>query len=216
MSTVPVVINVKENIQNAINIHSVLVTYSPVVITMCIILLSVFSQRLQGITFFVFLFVFSFIRNGIITLLPSLPPSNNDECVKFPVLNVHANDGFNIFYITFLFVYLIVPMFMLVPLNYALLIILFLYLFYIYIQAGRSGCVSPPYIFGNFCYGILSSLLSLFIIMSCNLTQQLFLYDSVSDAVKCSKPSEQTFKCSVYQNGQLVSSNTSTSTTTAT
>jgi hypothetical protein len=68
-------------------------------------------------------------------------------------------------------------------------------------------------IFGNLCYGILSSIVTLVIIMSCNLTPQLFLYDSVSDAVKCSKPSEQTFKCSVYQNGQLVSSNTTNSNT---
>jgi hypothetical protein len=208
----PITKNVEVNFENIINIKSVMVSYSPIIITMCIILLSAFSQRMQGITFFLFLFVFSFIRNIILSFVSSPPPpSNNKECVKIPVFSVYTNDGFNIFYITYLYIYLIGPMFMLVPMNYVLIILLGLYLVYIYLEAGKSGCVSGIYIFGNCCYGILSSILTLVIIMSCNLTQQLFLYDSVSDAVKCSKPSQQSFKCSVYQNGQLISSNTTSS-----
>jgi hypothetical protein len=188
-----------------------MVSYSPIIITLCIILLSAFSQTMQGITFFIFLFVFSFIRIAIIKLLVPEPDGsikNKSDCVTFPVVSAYNNDGFNIFYITYLYGYIIGPMFMLVPLNYVLIVFLGLYLIYIYIQAFHVGCVSGGYIIGNCLYAILSVAATISIIMSCNLASQLFLYDSVSDAIKCSKPSKQTFKCSVYQNGQLISSNT--------
>jgi len=35
----------------------------------------------------------------------------------------------------------------------------------------------------------------------------LYFDEMESNAVKCEKPSSQTFKCSVYKNGVLVSSN---------
>jgi hypothetical protein len=211
--TNPVTINKTVQILNSINVSTVMVSYSPIIITLCIILLSAFSQTMQGITFFIFLFVFSFIRIAIIKLLVPAPEDgtqNKSDCVSFPVVSAYNNDGFNIFYITYLYGYIVAPMIMLVPLNYVLIIFLGLYLVYIYIKAFQTGCVSSGYITANFFYAILSVAATISIIMSCNLVPQLFLYDSVSDAIKCSMPSKQSFKCSVYQNGQLISSNTTT------
>lgn len=215
--TNPIKTNKAVQILNSINISTVMVSYSPIIITLCIILLSAFSQTMQGITFFIFLFVFSFIRIALIKLLfppPDDNAQNTSDCVSFPIVTAYNNDGFNIFYITYLYGYIIAPMIMLVPLNYVLIVFLGLYLIYIYIKAYQTGCVSPGYITGNCLYAILSVAATISIIMSCNLVPQLFLYDSVSDAVKCSKPSNQTFKCSVYKNGQLISSNTTNSNTT--
>jgi hypothetical protein len=194
------------SIQNSTNMNTVLVSYSPILLTFCIILLSAFSQTTQGLTFFAFLFLFSFIRIIIINLVVKTPPEDKKGCVNIPVVSVYNNDGFNIFYITYLFGYIVAPMINMVPMNYVLLIFLGVYMIWIFIKS--YGCLSGGYIVGNFLYGIISVTLTMCIIISCNIQTQLFLYDSVSDAVKCSMPSKQTFKCNVYQNGQLISSST--------
>jgi hypothetical protein len=209
--TNPVQTNQQVTLLNSINMNTVLVSYSPIIITLCIILLSAFSQTMQGITFFLFLFLFSFIRIALIKLLvtpPSGGNSNNPDCVNFPIVSAYDNDGFNIFYITYLYGYIVTPMLTLVPMNYVLIIFLGIYLIYIFIQALRSNCVSGGYVVGNFFYAIISVTITMSIITACKIESQLFLYDSVSDAIKCSMPSKQSFKCSVYQNGQLISSNT--------
>jgi len=207
----PVTTSQKVNLLNSINMNTVLVSYSPIIITLCIILLSAFSQTMQGITFFLFLFLFSFIRIALIKLLveaPSGGTSNNPDCVNFPIVSAYDNDGFNIFYITYLYGYIVTPMLTIVPMNYVLIIFLGIYLIYIFIQAIRSKCVSGGYVVGNFFYALISVSVTMSIITACKIETQLFLYDSVSDAIKCSMPSKQSFKCSVYQNGQLISSNT--------
>jgi len=207
----PVITNQQVNLLNSINMNTVLVSYSPIIITLCIILLSAFSQTMQGITFFLFLFLFSFIRIALIKLLvqsPSGGNTKNPDCVNFPIVTAYDNDGFNIFYITYLYGYIVTPMLTIVPMNYVLIIFLGIYLIYIFIQALRSNCVSGGYVVGNFFYAIISVAVTMSIITACKIETQLFLYDSVSDAIKCSMPSKQTFKCSVYQNGQLISSNT--------
>jgi len=209
--SIPVQTNQQVNILNSIKMNTVLVSYSPIIITLCIILLSAFSQTMQGITFFLFLFLFSFIRIALIKLLvesPSGGNTNNPDCINFPIVTAYDNDGFNIFYITYLYGYIVAPMINLVPMNYVLIIFVGIYLIYIFIQALRSNCVSGGYVVGNFFYAIISVTITMSIITACKIESQLFLYDSVSDAIKCSMPSKQSFKCSVYQNGQLISSNT--------
>ena len=211
----PITTPIEYNFLNVTSFDSVLVGYSPILLTFCIILLSAFSQTTQGLTFFAFLLLFSFIRIILIKLLvekPTDPSGSSDDkenCVNFSVIQAYNNDGFNIFYITYLFGYIITPMFQMVPMNYILIIFLGVYMIWIFIKSFK--CVGGGYIVGNMLYAILSVTITMCIIVACNIQSQLFLYDSISDAVKCSMPSKQSFKCNVYQNGQLISSTNSNS-----
>jgi hypothetical protein len=210
--SIPVTTNVAATITNSINdINTVIVGYSPVLITFLIVFLSAFSQTWQGCFFFASLFLFCFIRSLLIRNL-STQPSNisTPNCVDyiFPFTG-YKNDGFNIFYITFLFGYIISPMLLkMVPVNIALIVILGVYTVWVWIIGIRSSCVSSGYLIGNIVYGIISVSITISIILSFKLESYLFLYDSVSDSIKCSMPSKQSFKCNVYKNGELISSNT--------
>ena len=76
-------------------------------------------------------------------------------------------------------------------------------MFYIMIFSYSSNCVKLSYIVANFIYAIAAVAATISIIIYSKIETQLFLYVGVSDAVKCSMPSNQTFKCSVYKNGEL-------------
>ena len=214
-TVVPVQRNLIATITTSVNdLNIVIVGYSPILITFLIIFLSAFSQTWQGIFFFASLFLFCFIRSLLIRNLFSAPTDGlSQNCVDYiyPFIG-YKNDGFNIFYITFLFGYIVSPMILkIVPINIALIVILGLYTVWVWIYSLKSECVNYIYLFGNIIYGIISVSITISIILSAKWELLLFSYDSVSDSVKCSMPSKQSFKCNVYKNGELISSNTNTS-----
>lgn len=213
-AAVPVQQNLIATITNTVNnLNLVIVAYSPILITFLIIFLSAFSQTWQGIFFFASLFLFCFIRSLLIRNLFRAPDDSAQNCVDYMYpFTGYKNDGFNIFYITFLFGYIVSPMILkIVPINIALIVILGLYTVWVWIFSFKNECVNYNYLFGNIIYGIISVSITISIILSAKWELLLFSYDSVSDSVKCSMPSKQSFKCNVYKNGELISSNTNTS-----
>jgi hypothetical protein len=205
-ATIPTAL--KANIQNiniTSNYNDIIVGYSPLLLTFSIIIVTIFSQTTQGLTFISFLLLFSFIR--ILFLKVASPPETKNNCINFKLIQAFDNDGFNIFYITYLFGYLVAPMIpplVLIPLNTILVTFLGAYMIYIIIYSYlTSQCINAKYIFFNLIYGIGAVAATITIIVSSKLESQLFLYVGLSDAVKCSIPSNQTFKCSVYKNGVL-------------
>ena len=213
---IPVQTNVNANIIPSVNnLNLVIVGYSPILITFLIVFLSAFSQTWQGCFFFASLFLFCFIRSLLIRNLSTAPSSNIStvSCVDYIYpFTGYKNDGFNIFYITFLFGYIISPMILkMVPINITLIVILGLYTVWVWIIGLRTSCVTSGYLIGNIIYGIITVSITISIILSFKLESYLFLYDSISDSVKCSMPSKQSFKCNVYKNGELISSNTNSS-----
>jgi hypothetical protein len=203
----PIPIAVQANIQNIMtttNYNDIIVGYSPVLLTFSIIIITAFSQTTQGLTFMGFLLLFSFIRKIFVYFGGAPTPIPN--CINFPVIQ-YDNDGFNVFYIIFLFGYLVAPMIpplSMIPMNVLLVTILGAYMCYIIIYSSYN-CVNWGYITFNLIYAIGAVAATIFIMISSNLQSQLFLYVGASDAVKCSMPSNQSFKCSVYKNGELQS-----------
>jgi hypothetical protein len=210
----PITISAITNLIATNNIINVIVNYSPILITFLIIFLSAFSQTWKGFFFFIILFLFCSIRTLIISTSFTDEDNRSQTCVKYMLpFAKYKKDGFNIFYITFLFGYIISPMILkIVPINIPLIVILGLYTIFVWGMTYTHDCVSGYYLFGNIIYSIISVSITISIILSAKWESLLFLYnssDSVSDSVKCSMPSNQSFKCNVYKNGELISSNTS-------
>jgi hypothetical protein len=95
------------------------------------------------------------------------------------------------------------PPLSLIPINTLLITFLGAYMFYIMIFSYTSNCVKLSYIVANFIYALAAVAATITIMIYSKIETQLFLYVGVSDAVKCSMPSKQSFKCSVYKNGEL-------------
>ena len=207
-------IALQANIQNIMGSSSIytfndiIVGYSPILLTFSIIIITAFSQTTQGLTFILFLLLFSFIRLMFSYMFSGgVSTSPQANCVNFPIIQ-YPNDGFNVFYITYLFAYLVAPMFpplSLIPINTILITFLGAYMFYVMIFSYSSSCINIAYIIFNFIYALAAVAATITIMIYIKIETQLFLYVGVSDAVKCSMPSKQSFKCSVYKNGELQS-----------
>jgi len=202
----PIPTIVQANLQNITNNYNdIIVGYSPILLTFSIIIITAFSQTTQGLTFIGFFLLWSFIRILFLKLQNPNQTTTN-KCVNFKYIQAFDNDGFSIFYITYLYGYLTGPMFIpIIPMNTILITVLGAYMLYIIIYSMTSGCTSIFYVIFNIFYGIGAVAATIAIIRSSKIESELFLQVGVSDAVKCSMPSKQSFKCSVYKNGELQS-----------
>ena len=118
-STVPIKTAVDGNLINVIDYTTICLGYSPIILSICILLISFFYQTYQGILFFIFLIVFSFFRKTILpsavnstlnTPTPVYSSGDKIKCSYFPIFQNSSMDGFNIFFITFVTGYFITPM----------------------------------------------------------------------------------------------------------
>ena len=85
-----------------------------------------------------------------------------------------------------------------------------IYLVVVVIYNHKDQCSSLNTSICNIIYGIVSVMLSVIMLVSVGLSGTLFNEDLTSDATICSMPSKQSFKCTVYKNGEIISSSTNT------
>ena len=128
------------------------------------------------------------------------------NCSTFTIFQYDKSDGFVTFFVTFVAGYILAPMFIKNIYNIPVMAILLLYLLIVTLYQNNDGCCTLSTSLSNILYGVLSAALTVIILVSAGLTDKLFTEDLVSDATVCSMPSKQSFKCSVYKNGELVSS----------
>jgi len=188
----------------------VIVYYSPIILSFCILIISVFYQTYRGLVFFIFLTFFGMIRKLIApTIFPKPTNLNSKSCSTFEVFQSEKTDGFTVFFVTFVTGYIIAPMFIYNIYNIYVIVFLSLYMIIVIVYNRQDDCSSLTTSMLNVVYGIISVILSVSLLMSVGLSGTLFNEDLVSDATICSMPSKQSFKCSVYKNGEIISSTTS-------
>jgi hypothetical protein len=209
-NTNPVNIAINADLINIPDYSTLCLGYSPIILSICILLISFYYQTYQGIVFFMFLIVFSFFRKTFLssavnssTGKHTLNQSNN-KCSYFPIFQNSSTDGFNIFFITFVTGYFITPMILYGHTNPYVIGFLIVYFILIIWNDNNNGCTNIITTTSNILFGILSVSGAMSMIVFSGLEQYLFLQDLLSDATICSMPSNQTFKCSVYKNGRLI------------
>lgn len=208
--SIPIPTAVEANLVNVTDYTTICLGYSPIILSICILLISFYYQTYQGILFFIFLIVFSFFRKvflaSAVNSSMSTTSSNkpNNKCSYFPIFQNSSTDGFNIFFITFVAGYFITPMLLYSHINPYVIGFLLVYLILIIWNDNKNKCSDPTTIVSNMLFGILSIGGTMSMIVFSGLEQYLFLQDLLSDATICSMPSNQTFKCSVYKNGRLL------------
>lgn len=177
---------------------------SPLILPIAILMYSAFQLNTAGIYYMVFLIIFIFLRSKLFT------PTNNEKCnYMMPLLGKTSN--INIFISIFSLSYVMIPMIILKSYNIASIIILICYTFTNIGISMLNKCYVDSSIIGDILFSVVSGVVSILIIIAINSSLNtpnknlLFIDTANSSGEICSVPSNQNFKCNVYQNGQLIS-----------
>lgn len=192
------------------NIASLISITLPFFIILFSLMLTIFDFNIKGIIF-IFFCVLLYVLNFVISnsMGKSIPP---DEMIgrTSNVCNIFNQSDSAIYQIPigatilgFSFLYTLLPM-----VTYTTFNPLFILLFVLYLAMDIKTyvidmkCTNMYYYGGGIFIGLVGGLVAFVTINS--IDSKLLYFNSPSNSVVCSKPSEQNFKCQVYKNGVLL------------
>jgi hypothetical protein len=181
--------------------------FAPIIVTFGVLFFSLLANVIGKGCWYILLVLFAtLIRLGIKSRFKDSDNYN-------PICNTGNflpgnNATYSIFILCFTFVYFLGPMIIYNNINYQIIIVFLTYIVFDILIKKSYDCVSfssPNILLGDFFGGIGLGIASILIMNSTN-KNVLFINEIPSNKEICSMPSKQTFKCSVYKNGELVSS----------
>ena len=183
---------------------------SPTLLIFFLFMSSLFNQNLKGLVYIAGVLIASIINIFFMNLVGS--GSDPDEAFSCSLFDIPHVSQFNSPYpssvlIAFTLAYLILPMKYNNQMNYAVLAFLLCLLGIDVLTKVQNKCTTYA---GAILGGLIGFLLGTvwYIIFHVTGYDSLLYFDELrSDSVVCSRPSKQTFKCSVYKNGELISNN---------
>jgi len=194
------------------NIAELMVTLYPAFIIMFLLIVSIFNQTIvKGVIYFSGIMLCHIIWILLARLFPNneRDPSAPVTCdlMNFPSLN-YSTPNRPTMLTCFTLIYLLLPMFNNTTMLFNPVIIIVLSLFTVLnmLYQYKNNCSSMLGILFGSILGIKLGILWFVIFWSAGKKDLLFYNELASNNVVCSKPSRQTFKCSVYKNGEIISS----------
>jgi MFS family permease len=119
-----------------------------------------------------------------------------------------SNSTYSLFVLCFTFIYFMYPMIVYNNINFSVIIFFLVYIVFDILIKLYYKCIkmnNPMGAIGDLCGGFILGLVSVSIMFSTN-KNVLFINELPSNKEICSMPAKQTFKCSVYKNGQVIGS----------
>tara|TARA_B100001093_G_scaffold494972_1_gene538938 strand:- start:99 stop:716 length:618 start_codon:yes stop_codon:yes gene_type:complete len=192
------------------NLFKLLSLLSPILLVFFMVMLSLFNQDIKGLVYLAGILVSSTVNIVAQHIIRSRP--NEKASIVCGVFTPSLLDSYNSpnsssLLIAFTIAYLFLPMRFNNNMNYLVLIALFsLFGIDAYTKVTSLCTPSTGAFLGALLGFVLGSLWFTLFHMTGN--DSLLYFDTYSsNRVFCEKPSKQTFKCKVYKNGQLISSN---------
>jgi hypothetical protein len=189
--------------------------YSPFVIGIVTVSLSFLFQNFKGLLYLLFLIFASTIRAYAIGLkggdrMNGSNVQTADICTSIQ-FTPHGNQTFSCFVFAITIMYMVIPMYANDEVNLYVFIGLLVYgTFDVFIRM-YTKCINSD-LYKNIIYDVLSGALlsTLFVttMIHTGNSRYLFFNETSSNKEVCTKPSSETFKCSVYKNGELLGSTT--------
>jgi len=201
------------------NLMLALVLFSPMIIPIALCAISIAQQNMNCL-FYLFTLLFALmVRNYVIgkgditnTLINS--ESESELCSSINYGSLNGNMTFSIFIIAYSIFYLYTPGYAKISQsNIGLLVLLVVYAILDIMIKKNLGCFKLKTtnfmgLFFNVLGGSIAGYIAVTILYTLNLTNFLYFNMLSSNAITCSVPKQQTFKCTVYKNGQIISSTT--------
>jgi hypothetical protein len=183
---------------------------APTLLVFFMFMSSLFNQNLKGLVYIAGILITTICNVILMNIIGS--ERSEDESYSCSLFDIPFVSRYNSPYpttliIAFTLTYLVMPMKYNNNMNYAVLVFLLGLLALDIVTKVQNKCTTIP---GSFLGALVGSLAALiwYGLFSVTGFKSLLYFDELrSDNVVCSKPAKQTFKCSVYKNGELVSSN---------
>ena len=194
------------------NIFKFLSLVSPFVLVMMMVLISLFNQNVKGFVYLAGIILALPFNVMLQNLIQSRREASGSDVVcdlfdfPYPSQWIVAYDtpSFNSLMIGFTFIYLFLPMYEKNNMNYPLIIFILILLVIDTVTRYSLKCTKlQGSILGTLLGLMLGTVWYNMFKLSGN-TNLLYYDDYTSNKVACSKPNKQTFKCSVYKNGELI------------
>jgi hypothetical protein len=189
------------------NIISFLSFFSPIILATIITSTSIIFQNFKGLIYLGFLIGCSLLRLGF-SLLFKVEPGQDDGSVCSAIqYTKYGNNTFSTFVFAFTIMYLSYPMFYHGSVNFVLFIFLIVYaLMDIFIKM-YNGCLVglKTQLFLNVLLGAGLAAAMCASMYAGGSEKHLFFNEVSSNKEICYQPKNQTFKCSLYKNGELIS-----------
>jgi hypothetical protein len=183
---------------------------SPTLLVFFMFMSSLFNQNLKGLVYIAGLLMASLVNVVLMNLVGSGRDEN--EAFSCSIFDIPHMSQYNSPYpscliIAFTVAYLVLPMNYNKQMNYAVLGFLLCLLGIDFLTKVQNKCTTyAGAVLGSF-VGFLMGTIWYVFFHSAGFDSLMYFDELRSDNVICSRPTKQTFKCSVYKNGELISSN---------
>ena len=180
---------------------------SPFIIALIMITLSFVFQNPKGIIFLLFLIAATILRD-FIYMLNGASPNRSDgkicNSIQYTIFG-YGNPTLSAFVFAFTIMYISIPMFSNGSVNYWVFSGLIFYFFLdIFVRVYKGCVINPGYLFLNVLLGSACSALIVSLMYLGGSSKYLFFNEIQSNKQMCSMPKNETFKCKVYKNGELI------------
>ena len=192
------------NLANPYN-FAVFITFgSPLILSISMLVLSLVFQNFKGLIYIGFLLGSCVLRQFLFSLRD--PVKNLNPKCSNTVYGAYGDSHISSFIFAFTLTYLSIPMFVYKSYNLSLFFGLISYAIFDIIIKHKELCVRTGELFINALLGFVLSAGFVAIMMNANTSSRnlLFFNELSSDKEVCAVAKNQTFKCSVYKNGELI------------
>ncbi len=190
---------------NVIQLFSI---FAPLFLGTFLVLVSIFNQNIKGMIYLGGVLIASVINYMVSMVIGSEPLDNEGpicNLVEFPLIpNRYNVPNYNSMFIGFTLMYLLLPMLSNNQINFWIVgTIVSIFAVDAYVKLQYS-CTVPRGITIGGIVGLSLGAIWYFLLKFNNFESLLFFNDLTSNNVVCKRPQNQTFKCSVYKNGQVI------------
>ena len=195
------------NFSNVLELFSLI---APFMLGFFLIMSSLFNQNLKGLVYLAGVLIATIINIFLMNQLGSEKFSDaalSCEFISLPFMGKFNSPAPSSLFIAFTLAYLVLPMKYNNQINYVILAALLCLLLLDGITKVSKRCTTAGGTFLGTLVGFLLGAIWYTLFHTSGYDSLLYFDELQSNNVVCSRPSKQSFKCSVYKNGQLVSSN---------
>lgn len=179
--------------------------FSPIILATSITSMSFIFQNFKGLIYLGFLIACCVARNYVYMINGATPVANDRTICTSVQYSKYGNPTFSAFVFAFTIVYLSIPMFSNGATNFWVFTSLVAFFFVDMFIKINKKCVQLGDLFLNVLLGSTLAWLIVTLMYSGGSGKHLFFNEISSNKEMCYQPKEQTFKCSLYRNGELIS-----------
>ena len=187
---------------------------TPILLIFFMIMISVFNQDVKGLVYLggVLITIFITVATKNMIKQPANNPAYTCELFDFPGnASNYTVPSLNSVLLAFTFAYLFKPMTDYKQMNYSVIVTLLLLFIIDAVTKVTNNCTPPLGVISGGLIGYVLGIAYYSMLKASGSEKFLYLNELQSNNVVCAKPSEQQFKCAVYKNGQLISTNSAPS-----